>query len=520
MSKIKADKIKLNLANLEDDGVGNLQQVPGTDGTGPSNSEVDHVEYFILSPADISNKYVTLPSEPTDPDKTRVYVISGTAQQKGVDFDIIADSPNPELTRLTWAAPLALDGVLLAGDVLLVVYNVITNISGDPYAASIQTNTASFDGILSASEVNVQTALNVLDNHSHSSADIDTNTTYTGLLSSLSNPDSVENALSVLDGVSATNLPVSTGTFVNNLVTTDDTVLKGLQRLDKMASNEIRVVQAGHGFSVLDAIKLVGVVWAKTKADTFSGAERVFVVKEVISANEFIATSGGRVRTSTPHGFTVGSVRYLSTATAGASQGTKPEGTVNMPLGFHRPLFLVESSTTVNVLNLPQPVIDSVIASGHNASGNLLEFINFDINNYDNRFIIEVVASACIGAVKLRLNGTPYNWRGTQIRPDSASDGDPVKLFHHNPVDLDFSIAQGTGLAGVYFWDTFAKIDISILNQRALVNSQALVGYNASPAESRTNLISVPNITTITSLRVSYEQNAGGGVITARILRG
>lgn len=519
MSRIKANKIKLNLANMEDDGTGNLQQVPGTDGTGPSNSEVDRVEYFTLSAGDITNKYVLLAVEPTDPTKTRLDVVSGTSQQIGVDFDMVADTPNPEITRLTWDG-FALDGVLLAGDVLRVEYNLVTNISGDPYAVSIQVNSGSFSGILSPSDNDVQQALSTLDSHVHNSSTVETNLAFSGTLSSLSNPDTVENALVALDGLTASTLPVSTGSFTNNLVSTDNTVQAGLLRLDKLASNEVRIVQNAHGFSVLDAIRRSGAVWVKANGSSWETSEKVFVVKEIISANEFIATSAGRIRTTSPHGLTLGATYYLSPSVLGGYTSTQPTGTVNLPLGFYRPLFFVEGTTVVNVLDYASPVIDNVIASGHNPSGNLLEFINFDINKYGNKFVIEVLASACIGNVYLRLNGTAYTWVGSQIRPDTSTDGSAVKAYHHNPVDLDFSVAQGTGLAGVYFWDASAKIDLSIVNQRVLISSRGLVGYNSAPAISHTELISVPNITTVTSLRVSYEQNAGGGIITARILRG
>lgn len=519
MSRIKANKIKLNTINLEDDGSGTLQQVPGTDGTGPSNSEVDQVEYFVLSPTDISNKYVDLSTIPDDASKVRLYVIAGTAQQKGVDFDIVVNTPGSDLKRLTWDG-LPLDGVLISGDVLLVVYNIITNISGPSYAGSIQVVTTGFNKVLSPTDTDVQTALSTLDEHTHASNTVATNTAYSGNLSSLSNPDTLDNALSLVDGFSSSTLPVNTASFNNNLVATDNTIQSGLLRLDKLAANEVRVVQAGHGFSVLDPIRLSGSVWVKAQGNTFTNAEKTFVVKEWISANEFVATSAGRIRTAAPHGLTIGATYYLNPASLGTYTNTKPVGTVNQPLGFHRPLFFVEGSSVVNVIACPSPILDTIVAVGHNPSGNLLEFINFDINNYSDHFKIELMASACIGNVFLRLNGSAYNWYGSQYRPDTSTDGSSVKMYQHNVTDMDFSVAQGTGLAGVYFWDTSLKIDLSIVNQRVLVSSNGLVGYNSAPAISRTELISAPNINTITSLRVSYDQNGGGGIISARILRG
>ena len=73
------------------------------------------VDPFTLSPTDISNKYVTLSSTPTDPEKTALNVIGGDMQEYAVDFTITGN-------QLSWGS-LGLDGALIAGDVLLVQFN-------------------------------------------------------------------------------------------------------------------------------------------------------------------------------------------------------------------------------------------------------------------------------------------------------------------------------------------------------------------------------------------------------------
>lgn len=74
-----------------------------------------HVDTLTLSPTDISNKYITLSSTPTDPEKTALNVIGGDMQEYTVDFTITGN-------QLSWDS-LGLDGVLISGDVLLIQFN-------------------------------------------------------------------------------------------------------------------------------------------------------------------------------------------------------------------------------------------------------------------------------------------------------------------------------------------------------------------------------------------------------------
>ena len=80
---------------------------------GSSGSSLQ-TEKFTLSGTDITNKYVTLASTPGTPLLTRLVVITGPEQDYGTDFTVIAD-------QLSWSG-LFLDGVLVAGDKLIITY--------------------------------------------------------------------------------------------------------------------------------------------------------------------------------------------------------------------------------------------------------------------------------------------------------------------------------------------------------------------------------------------------------------
>ena len=518
MTKIKASQIKLHPSTLEDDGTGQIRQVPGTDGTGGGGEE-DRVETITLSNTNITNKYFDLIDEPVDPNNVRLYVIGGTAQQKGVDFDVIVNSPGSLLKRISFNTPLSLYSLLAVNDVVQVVYNVLTTPGGGSlYATNIVTDTTNFNGILGLADSDIQEALETLDDHVHDASTVEINATYNGTLQALINPTDLETALAEIDNFEAANLAIDNSGFTHNLSTSETTIQDALDIVDTLASNQIRVIQGGHAFDVLTPIRFNGTIWVKAKGDLLSTSTNVYLVKEVISSGEFIATSGGRIR-KTGHGLASGTW-YLSSTTLGTSINVKPSGTFDAPLGFSLPLFAVESPNTVLALGHKHPIPDSLIASASAPSGNTVTFSNIDSTLYDHNLKLEILAVACIGAVSLQINGTSYTWRGTQTRPDTGVDGEAVRFWHHNPSTATFTIAQGDGIAGVNFWDTFVTADLSILNQRLRVSSKGVVGYDTSSGFSETNLLSIPTISAINTLQVSYEQSAGGGTIYCRLLRG
>ena len=73
------------------------------------------VNLFTLSPTDITNKFVTLTSAPDTASDTILTVIGGPMQSYGADFTVTG-------SQLGWSG-LFLDGVLTAGDMLVVQFN-------------------------------------------------------------------------------------------------------------------------------------------------------------------------------------------------------------------------------------------------------------------------------------------------------------------------------------------------------------------------------------------------------------
>lgn len=74
-----------------------------------------HIEAFTLSGTDITNKYVNLSSSPTTASLTVLQVIGGVIQEYGADYTVSG-------AQLSWSG-LFLDGVLTAGDKLIVQFN-------------------------------------------------------------------------------------------------------------------------------------------------------------------------------------------------------------------------------------------------------------------------------------------------------------------------------------------------------------------------------------------------------------
>ena len=86
----------------------------------------------------------------------------------------------------------------------------------------------------------------------------------------------------------------------------------------------ITVTQAGHGFSVLDAIYNNAGTWTKAQAND-ADTLGVAIVTDVIDANTFTYKSVGKA-VFTSHGFTVGQYLLVSADTAGALTETAPTG--------------------------------------------------------------------------------------------------------------------------------------------------------------------------------------------------
>lgn len=72
-----------------------------------------------LTAGDITNKYVVLSLAPANKPQTQLIVIGGPGQEYSIDFEVTTDNAD---RRLSWDS-LGLDGILEAGDRLIVNYN-------------------------------------------------------------------------------------------------------------------------------------------------------------------------------------------------------------------------------------------------------------------------------------------------------------------------------------------------------------------------------------------------------------
>ena len=104
------------------------------------------------------------------------------------------------------------------------------------------------------------------------------------------------------------------------------------------------ITQASHGFSVGQALKFAGGVYALAQADSAANAEVIGIVSAVAGVNDFTLLMEGYV--SGLSGLTANTMYFLSASSAGALTATEPStvGQVSKPL-----LFAV--STTAGVFN-------------------------------------------------------------------------------------------------------------------------------------------------------------------------
>lgn len=106
---IKGDRVRVMREVLE---------FPSGNTISPASATGATTQKFTLTPQNISNKYVLLASAPENATQTRLNIINGVEQNYGVDFEVTADNDGK---TLSWAS-LGLDGVLQAGDTLIITY--------------------------------------------------------------------------------------------------------------------------------------------------------------------------------------------------------------------------------------------------------------------------------------------------------------------------------------------------------------------------------------------------------------
>ena len=82
----------------------------------PVETIQEFLDYFTLDAADITNKFVTLTTQPTTVEKSLVDVVRGCTQKYGTDFIVAGDV-------LSWDG-LGLETGLVLGDTLRVHYTI------------------------------------------------------------------------------------------------------------------------------------------------------------------------------------------------------------------------------------------------------------------------------------------------------------------------------------------------------------------------------------------------------------
>lgn len=112
------------------------------------------------------------------------------------------------------------------------------------------------------------------------------------------------------------------------------------------------ITQASHGFVVGDFVYRGASNWAKAKSDSFSTVAIPYFVSAV-TTNAFTPVAAGKVDI-TGLGYTAGSYRYLSDATAGQSTATAPTAAGSFTVAV-----LYCESATVGFVNPPLPMTNS-----------------------------------------------------------------------------------------------------------------------------------------------------------------
>jgi hypothetical protein len=119
--------------------------------------------------------------------------------------------------------------------------------------------------------------------------------------------------------VTVTYIDSSTASpFANN----DPVVLHFSRAGDGAATSSLTVIQAAHGFTVKDVVRLSGTTWIKAQADSLANAREVGIVTQVVDSSTFRVLSHGYATGLS--GLTAGSVYFLSAGTAGLLTTTEP----------------------------------------------------------------------------------------------------------------------------------------------------------------------------------------------------
>ncbi len=123
------------------------------------------------------------------------------------------------------------------------------------------------------------------------------------------------------------------------------------------SSNTKTITQALHGFSVDQALYLVGTTYTLAIATSVAAAEVVGVVSSVTNVNTFVITTSGYI--SGLSGKTAGEVSFLSDSVAGQITTTEPASVGNIS----KAIYVADSTTSAYMVNTRGKVIPTPFSS-------------------------------------------------------------------------------------------------------------------------------------------------------------
>jgi len=215
------------------------------------------------------------------------------------------------------------------------------------YAEDVPTSVTSFDGILSAADVNVQLALDTIDNFTHNAFAVlqggttgeyyhltDAELTKLGGIEALADVTDATNVLAAGAVMTTGNQSVAgVKTFSSFSVTPSSAPTTDYQVANKKyvddnggggGATEVSVNQVAHGFTVGTPIYNASGTWTKAKSDAEDTLGICFVTA-VADVDNFTYIGSG-IATITTHGYTVGEYYFVDASTAGTLTATEPTG--------------------------------------------------------------------------------------------------------------------------------------------------------------------------------------------------
>lgn len=178
--------------------------------------------------------------------------------------------------------------------------------------------------------------------------------------------------------------PTASGTVSKPVVIADTTTsgyfvnMRGSYNEESSDSSgtgvKVTISQIGHGLSIYNLVRLNGVSFVKAIATTSANAEVVGIVTEIVSDDEFVLTTYGRVDIGVPL-FTPGTVYFLSDTTSGTMTSVEPT-----TAGYiSKPVFIADTTSTGFFINMRGTV---VVESGTSVGipiGSVIAFTTEDV---------------------------------------------------------------------------------------------------------------------------------------------